>query len=800
MALFNWHALAYFSLSAEKKLAVRKILICINLWCLILFLSSCGGNSSGSNTKPSSPVKQASSVQTGIDISSPASNLQPSSQSASTQNPSSASTSIAVGLETRPSNTTCVAPATVSTGSTSVITWPAAFTSLPSIGTPSSMFQLPDNNNYWYVLRQSGTIVRFANQPNADALTVVMDITDRVNKGGNEAGLLGAAVHPQFASNRYVFLFYTGSNATANSGLETRVARYTVKSDGTFTNASELIIMRIPRPYDNHQGGELAFGKDGYLYIASGDGGSGGDPQQYGQNLNTLLGKILRIDINKTTTGRNYAIPRDNPYVGAANTREEIWAWGLRNPWRFSFDSENGELWAGDVGQNAWEEINVISKGGNYGWGDMEGDSCYSGRSNCSTANKIKPIYSISQNGGACSVIGGYVYRGTTYPAAYGKYFFTDYCVSTMHSITRNTSNTNSTPNVVNHGPVATNVVSFAQDNQGELYAIGQGSGTGKQIYKMHATASGQQPGALPNNLSATGCVSTSNTQQPAAGLIPYGVESELWSDGATKERYLAIPNNTQIELNPSGDFNFPVGSVLVKHFKFDNRFIETRLFARGVLGWQGFSYEWRDDQTDAMLLPDGKDKIVGNVNWHFPSRGQCLTCHTAAAGFTLGAETLQLNSNFTYLATGVVANQLETLQYIGLFDTPVSTSQKANKLYALTDNQATVKQRARSYLHSNCSNCHQPGGTAQGNIDFRYNTPLADMNICDVAPSAGSLGIVNARTVAVAAPARSVLLTRMKVSDDTQMPPLGRTVIDSAAVQIISDWIASLISCNEQT
>ncbi len=793
MALFTRQSLAHSLLEAKKILTVRKILIFSNLSCLVFFLSACGGNSSSNNTKASSPVNQVSSTQTGINFSSPASNLEPSSQAAST---SSAATSVAVGLDTKPSNTTCLAPATVSTGTTSVITWPATFPSLPNIASPASMFQLPGDNNNWYVLRQSGTIVRFANQASANTLAVAMDITDRVNKGGNEAGLLGAAVHPQFASNRYVFLFYTGSNSSANSGLETRIARYTVKSDGTFDNSSELMIMRIPRPYGNHQGGELAFGKDGYLYIASGDGGSGGDPQEYGQNLNTLLGKILRIDVNNTITGRNYAIPSDNPYVGTANAREEIWAWGLRNPWRFSFDKENGELWAGDVGQNAWEEINLITKGGNYGWGDMEGDSCFSGRSNCSTANKIKPLYSISQSTGACSVIGGYVYRGTTYPGAFGKYFFTDYCVNTMYSITRNTSNT---PSVVNHGAVATNVVSFAQDNQGELYAIGQGSGIGKQIYKMHATGSGQQPGVMPGNLSATGCVSTSNIQQPATGLIPYDVESELWSDGAAKERYLAIPNNTQIEVNPSGDFNFPVGSVLVKHFKLDNRFIETRLFARGELGWQGFSYEWRDDQTDATLLPDSKDKIIGDVSWHFPSRGQCLTCHTAAAGFTLGAETLQLNSNFTYLTTGTVANQLNTLQHIGLFDAPLSTSQKANKLYALTDSQASVQQRARSYLHSNCSNCHQPGGTAQGNIDFRYNTPLADMHICDVAPSSGNLGITNARIVAVAAPARSVLLTRMKVTDDTQMPPLGRTIIDNAAVQIISDWITNLSNCNEQ-
>ncbi|MES2675580.1 MAG: PQQ-dependent sugar dehydrogenase [Pseudomonadota bacterium] len=757
-------------------LHAKKIVLLGSLSCTVLFFSACGGGSSNnSNTQTSTP-RSPTSIQTS------------SAQSSSVISDNTA------GLQTKPSNTTCLAPAVVNTGEAAVISWPAAFTTLPNIGSPSSMFQLPGNNNYWYLLRQTGTIVRFPNQADANSLTVALDITDRVNKGGNEAGLLGVAVHPQFASNRYVFLFYTGSDATAASGLETRVARYTVNSDGTFNPASELIFLRIPRPYNNHQGGQLAFDSKGFLYIASGDGGSGGDPQEYGQNLNTLLGKILRIDVNTTSAGRNYAIPSDNPFVGVTNAREEIWAWGLRNPWRFSFDSKTDELWAGDVGQNVWEEINLITKGGNYGWGDMEGDTCYSGRPNCSTANKIKPLYAINQNNGSCSVTGGYVYRGAIYPGAYGKYFFTDYCESTILSITRNT---NSTLSIGNHGAVSANIVSFAQDNQGEIYALGQASGIGKQIYKMQATTGPQQkPGVMPTNLSQTGCVSSTNPQQPASGLIPFSVIAPLWSDGADKERYLAIPDNTQVSLAGNGDFNFPVGSVLVKHFKLANRFIETRLFAHGELGWQGFSYEWKDDQTDALLLADEKDKTIGNVNWHFPSPVQCMTCHTEAAGFSLGLETLQLNKDITYPPPGTTANQLSTLEYIELFSSPLSSNQKIEKLVALDDADATLQERARSYLHTNCSNCHQPNGTTPSNIDLRYSTTLANTHICDIAPSEGDLGIANARIVAPAEPARSILIARMQATDDTRMPPLSSTVVDSAAITVISNWISSLTNC----
>lgn len=373
------------------------------------------------------------------------------------------------------------------------IEWKMAFPSLPSIAQPIQLFQLPDNNRHWYALRQPGVIVRFANQGDASTLSDVLDIQDRVssNKGG-ETGLLGVAVHPQFASNRYIFIYYTG--LSASNELESRVARYTAKSDGSFDKNSELILLRIARPFTNHVGGHLAFDQQGYLYISSGDGGSAGDPGQRGQNLNLLLGKILRIDVDNISEGRNYAIPKDNPFINIANVQPEIWAWGLRNPWRFSFDRLTQELWAGDVGQHDWEEINIISSGGNYGWGDMEGDTCFKSRPNCSTANKIKPIYNIAHDTGACSVIGGYVYRGARYPQAYGKYFFTDFCENTMRSLSYQPDKTllaekygSRIQGLLNRAGVAKNIVSFAEDNQGELYAVGQAEGVGKQIYTLRA-------------------------------------------------------------------------------------------------------------------------------------------------------------------------------------------------------------------------------------------------------------------------------------------------------------------------
>lgn len=735
----------------------------------------------------------ASSVIASSSVNGASSAMPPASSVASSvvmlsSSSAAAAASSAVGLAARPSNISCLAPAVVDAGALA-ISWPVAFPSLPFLAAPVGLFQLPGDNAYWYALDQSGVINRFSNQADVKSYSKMLDIKDRVSATvGGETGLLGVAVHPGFNANRYVFLYYTGLSSAG--ALESRIARYKVNVDGGVDKASELLLLSFPQPYNNHNGGQLAFGPDGYLYIASGDGGAGGDPHQYGQNKNVLLGKILRIDVNKTSTGRNYAIPADNPFVGSGDARPEIWAYGLRNPWRFSFDSVTGDLWAGDVGQSEWEEINLITRGANYGWGDMEGDGCYSGRPNCSTSGKIKPRHAISHTSGVCSVIGGYVYRGSAFPSAYGKYFFTDYCVSNIQALSFAEDNRIS---VSSHGSVPAQIVSFAQDAKGELYAIGQANMAGRQIFKMQVSG-GVQPGVMASHLSATGCVDAAAPKQPAAGLIPYKVSSPLWSDGAEKERYFALPDNSQLEIDSSGDFQFPLGSVLVKHFKFSEKFIETRLFARGELGWQGFSYEWLDDQSDALLLSDGKDKTIGSVKWRYPSRDQCLVCHTRAAHFALGPETLQLNTDLIYPASGVSANQLASLSHIGLFS---NTSPWPLGLAALDDASASLDTRARSYLHSNCSGCHRPGGNTTNNLDFRFTASLAETHACNQVPSAGNLTIANPLILAPGEPQRSVLLARMKTRGGEQMPPLATSVVDAAAVQVIGDWIASLQSCD---
>jgi glucose/arabinose dehydrogenase len=289
-----------------------------------------------------------------------------------------------------------------------------------------------------------------------------LDIAARVRDSANEQGLLGLAFHPQYVDNGRFFVNYT------DLGGDTVVSEFT-RSQADVNQAdpsSEAVIMRVPQPYGNHNGGDIAFGPDGYLWIATGDGGGAGDPEGSGQNLQTLLGKLF---FNDTATTEIYTIPLDNPFVGDPNAFDEIWAYGLRNPWRFSFDRDTGDLYIADVGQRRLEEINFEAAtdpgGRNYGWNTMEGSSCFSG-SNCSTDEMILPVAEYSHDFG-CSVTGGYVYRGSRYPVLQGYYLYGDYCSGTMWALSRSNSG-QWIAEVV--GESGANISSFGEDEQGELY------------------------------------------------------------------------------------------------------------------------------------------------------------------------------------------------------------------------------------------------------------------------------------------------------------------------------------------
>lgn len=313
----------------------------------------------------------------------------------------------------------CAIAACSSDAQTSTIRLRNAFPRL-HFANPVDFQHAGDGTNRVFVVEQQGIIRVFENSSAADSARVFLDIRDRVVDGG-EQGLLGLAFHPNYEENGFFYVNYTTPDP-----LRTVIARFSVNpsNQNRADTSSQFVLLEFNQPFSNHNGGQLAFGPDGFLYIAVGDGGSGGDPNNNGQRLNTLLGKILRIDVNGAPP---YSIPSDNPFANAtADERREIYAFGLRNPWRFSFDPANGWLWAGDVGQNAWEEIDIIERGRNYGWRLMEGRHCYNPRSNCDTTGLTLPIWEYGRDLGV-SVTGGHVYRGVRVSELVGEYVYGDF-------------------------------------------------------------------------------------------------------------------------------------------------------------------------------------------------------------------------------------------------------------------------------------------------------------------------------------------------------------------------------------
>ena len=331
----------------------------------------------------------------------------------------------------------------------------------------TGLVQPDDGLGVLYVTEQRGLIRIFPNQQDVSKSTVFLDITGRVNEGGNEEGLLGLAFDPGYQDSGFFYVYYS-----AKDPRRSVVSRFSVNpNDPSKADPdSESIILKIPQPFKNHNGGQIAFGPDGYLYIGLGDGGSGGDPLLHGQNPTTLLGSLLRIDISNQN---GYQIPSDNPFLSVAGAKPEIWAYGLRNPWRFSFDRETGDLWLGDVGQNSSEEINLVKKGLNYGWNVMEGAHCFRPKNGCDGNGLESPIVEYGSDQG-CSVIGGNVYRGTGLPSISGIYLYGDFCRGTVWGLRHNGQT------VTEHiilAKVDAQITSFGEDQAGNVYILSRDDG-----------------------------------------------------------------------------------------------------------------------------------------------------------------------------------------------------------------------------------------------------------------------------------------------------------------------------------
>ncbi len=636
------------------------------------------------------------------------------------------------------------------------------------------------------------------------------------------------AIHPNYPADPYIYFFYN----TLAGNTRLHVDQYTVSpatggaDEVAISPASRVSIFDYDRgstvPF--HVGGSIAFdplATAPTLYLATGDG----EQQALAQEPSSMLGKMIRFDLSDPGAG---AFP------------PEVVMLGLRNLFRWSFDRQTGDLWIGDVGDSAFEEVDFIPRadlpgsGGtplNLGWPIMEGFACVEGgdpANSCGHPTPLTlPVNTYPQAIGV-SVIGGYAYRGSAIGGIDGTYFFSDFFPQAGERAWRLDPNPDEDPADLEDDYLRTvldsggSFVAYAEDNSGELYAVQMEGG----IFHLEAEQIGPVPEVLPVALSDVGCFDA--TGEPNETMVPFEVHAPLWSDSATKRRWLALPNDTAITMDERGDFDFPEGTVLAKEFTLGGERVETRLLMRHPSGeWRGYTYAWVSESgeslADGQLLTDlsvvTRPVQGAGLDWSYPTRSQCLQCHTQPAGFALGPEVGQLNYDMTY-PSGTDANQLATLSAIGMLEGDVDTV-TGPLLPAYGDTTVSAADRAWSYMHANCSGCHQPGASGfegRSNMpdlrfDYEADTsvgthPLSTL-LCGIEPGAGDLGLGGgAELVEAGNPGDwgdlgaggSILYLRMAArpnlpDTDGAMPQIGSAELDSdIGLPLVHEWITNMV------
>ncbi|MEM6631045.1 MAG: PQQ-dependent sugar dehydrogenase [Bacteroidota bacterium] len=722
---------------------------------------------------------------------------------------------------------------------------------------PNLTFQDPlvitphPRENQLFVASRQGKIERFEQVENVASKQVFLDLSEETAVVW-DGGFLGMAFHPEFGQedspNRNFFYTYycaksddgtwgpagcgekcfTCENDAEWSGSYLRLSRWEV-NDGSLIvdSSSELRMVNIRLYGGTHRGGGLTFGNDGFLYCTIGDQARHVTAQSIESNFE---GGVIRIDVDQQggaishaprrrmgvhtgfsdeSTGIGYYIPYANPWQDTENGLfEEFVQIGNRNPHRMTLDKVTGEMWIGEIGQSSREEVSKLRIGSNAGWPIYEGNlfrqvyNCSAHTLPLSELGTYNPPVADFLRDEANSIIGGYVYRGSAYPSIYGKYVCGDYAQNKLFLLTEQADGSYQKEEFLSFAPGS--LITFGQDLQGNLYMGRQSSST--TLYTLKGDSA--NPPA-PSLLSQVGAFKDLGTLEPQEGVIPYEMVESFWSDGADKKRWMALPNDgghdspaEQIQFSEEGEWIFPVGSVLIKHFELGGKRLETRFEVHGEDGaYYYLSYKWNTEGTDATLLKSSLDETI-EVNgtsqvWHYPSQTECQTCHSNAVNSTLGPRTRYLNTQITYPTTGIRANQLVSLSQAGILNTSISQSQAESFLTMASkdDPNASLEFKARSYLDLNCGYCHRPGTGIRAGFDLRLSTPLEEQNLI-YGSLITDLGIEGARAIIPGDLEKSMIYHRsnsLNVNAGVAMPPLAKDKIDTEGVALLAEWIGSM-------
>ncbi|HVJ18171.1 MAG TPA: PQQ-dependent sugar dehydrogenase, partial [Polyangiaceae bacterium] len=691
----------------------------------------------------------------------------------------------------RPSNTSCFAgPAPTA----SVLTQ-QYWAGVPLVE-PLETVQVPAAaGDSFLVVEKAGRVLQLTSDPNDATVRQFFHVNelsppDQPLSTDGESGMTALAFHPNFGQSgavgeRTIFVGYTRLAAPEPGeeyGADLVLASFQTDETGTAVNlTSKVELVRVHQDSPIHNSGDIEFGPDGLLYMSVGDDGnntSGDDNPGKANDPTQPNGKIFRLSPAQ--------------YDGAATlawSDVELVAMGLRNPWRLSFDGN--DLWIGNVGFDKIEEVNRLDLttdiGVHFGWPYCEGDVCCDEGIDCSSlppmpADLRFPEYQYRRStgpSGESAVIGGYVYRGSLMPELQGKYVFGDFADQVIYAL--DPASGQAEPILSNIG----NVDDFGVDQQGELFFTTLGGG----VFRVVPGVEGPNDWP-PQDLMAWGCFDSLGDGHPvpASGVLGYELAQTFWSDGAEKQRFVAVPDGTFIDVADPNDWQLPIGGVTIKNFYWAGQIFETRLFVRHDNGlYGGYTYRWNGPNEATLVPPEGAEQDLGDIVWQYPSRAQCMTCHTAAAGRSLGLETRQLN----------VGDQLAALTDLTLLSssTPAVLAPYPNIL----DESVDLGTRAESYLHVNCSSCHRgptQSDAGRARWDARFDTLFANKGVCDVAPVESVSGNPLERLLAPGDHELSTIWLRAHQRDNLFMPPLATVRVDTDGVALLEQWIDGLAGC----
>lgn len=725
---------------------------------------------------------------------------------------------------------------------------------MPHLGLPSPIKILPlDDNNTLMVLSKRGEV--YLVDRDQQSKTLVLDIKDRTFKLG-DAGSVGMALHPKFGDPNHpdrqeIFIYYKTKKEIDIFGSigYNRLSRFQWDVDAqNFDADSEQILIQQYDRSEWHDGGGMFFGDDGFLYLSIGDEGKEEFQKDSNQRLDGgFFAGILRLDVDNDpakshpirrqpkpnaqplddwgeTFSQGYGIPNDNPWLDPnGGILEEFVVLGIRSPFTMHLDRPTGEIWLADVGSDKREEINIAAIGDNLQWPYMEGKlpSETHTKPDPFIGNEKAVYFEYERDIGTC-VIGGGIYRNDYFTELNEKYLFADFTAKKIMALSKTGSNNEPEFEVLLNNlsaqpvelPVKPRISGIHIQEDGNIFVTiyGESADSLSKIFQLKRISAVMDP---PAKLSELNVFKNMESLEVRSGILPYDVNAPLWSDGASKKRWIALPNDgsfdeahEQIKYSKTNPWDFPEGTVFIKHFELpltteqngENARLETRFFiiGKGKKGY-GLTYKWNEEGTEAYLLGGGSSRhfditsdgeYAYTQTWDFPSRDQCITCHNDNADYVLGVNTHQLNGTFNY--TDTERHQLEYWNKLGIFGSQVVINGFEPKSYAISDENIELGKRIRSYLDANCASCHQEGGIPDINLDFRYTNGRNLKEYIDF-PTASHASAENRSIIELGDHSESELWIRDSSNEDNRMPPLGRNKVDQIYIDSLAKWIDNL-------